>query len=245
MSARVRLQKLLSRAGLASRRGAEDLIRDGRVSVNGEVVTVLGTSVDPAADVVAVDGRTVVVAAAIWVALYKPIGFVTTRHDPQGRRTVYDLLPAEHRRLLHVGRLDTDSEGLLLLTNDGDGAHRLLHPRFGVERVYDVIVTGEPDARTLDRLLTGVQLSDGVARASRVKRLPATKEGRARLRIALREGRNREVRRMLDAAGHPVERLRRVAYGPIRLAGLKPGRWRVLTETERRLIGSPQSRDPN
>lgn len=232
----VRLQKFLARAGVASRRAAEELIRSGRVQVNGRTVTEMGSTVDPDRDAVAVDGRTVRAGPVVWIVLNKPVGFVTTRSDPQGRRTVYDLLPGEYRKLLHVGRLDTASEGLLLLTNDGDGAHRLLHPRFEVERVYDVEVEGHVGADVVRRLRTGVRLSDGMARATAVRVLPSKLENRARLRVTLKEGRNREVRRMLEAVGAPVTRLRRVAYGPVRLAGLPRGEWRPLSAEERRAI---------
>lgn len=234
---RVRLQKFLSRAGVASRRGGEDLIRAGRVQVNGRTVTELGTTVDPGSDRIAVDGRVVRKPPAVWIALHKPVGYVTTRSDPRGRRTVYDLLAPEHRSLLHVGRLDAGTEGLLLFTNDGDGAHRLLHPSFGVERVYDALVEGVPGRDVRDRLLQGVPLADGVARASAVRlQEPDAREGAGRLRVTLREGRNREVRRMLEAVGYPVTRLRRVAYGPVRLGRLRRGEWRLLTDDERRQI---------
>jgi 23S rRNA pseudouridine2605 synthase len=232
----VRLQKLLARAGLASRRGAEDLIRAGRVRVNGNVVTVLGTTVDPAHDDVQVDGRRVRVAEPVWIALYKPAGHVTTRRDPQGRPTVYDLLPPRLRRLFHVGRLDVASEGLLLLTNDGDAANRLLHPRYEVERVYEVEVAGSVDTTARSRLLQGVPLGDGIARAIDVRRLTPVARGRDRLRITLTEGRNREVRRMFAALGYDVRRLRRVRYGPVRLARLAPGTWRPLTARERQAL---------
>jgi 23S rRNA pseudouridine2605 synthase len=236
MSGRVRLQKLLARAGVASRRAAEELIREGRVRVNGKTVTTLGTTVDPDDDVVSVDGSRIETEPPVWIALNKPAGYVTTRKDPRGRRTVYDLLPREHRRLLHVGRLDTGSEGLLLLTNDGDGAHRLLHPRFGVERTYTADVEGLVGAEVRERLIEGVHLSDGIARASAARILAGPRQGIGRLSLTLREGRNREVRRMLDAVGHPVIRLRRVAYGPVRLGRLARGAWRPLMEDERRWI---------
>lgn len=242
---RVRLQKYLSRAGVASRRAGEELIRAGRVRVNGRTVTEMGTTIDPGSDRVSVDGRPVRVAPPLWIVLHKPAGYVTTRHDPQGRRTVYDLLPPEHRSLLHVGRLDTGSEGLLLLTNDGDGAHRLLHPSFEIERVYDAEVEGIPGQDVRRRLLTGVELSDGVARATAVRPLPSRGEaaGRGRLRITLKEGRNREIRRMMEAVGHPVLSLRRISYGPIRLGRLRRGEWRELDSDERRQIATPHRRD--
>jgi 23S rRNA pseudouridine2605 synthase len=239
MREQVRLQKLLARAGVASRRAAEDLIRDGKVRVNGQVVTVMGTTVDPELDVVTVDGKTIRTAPPVWIALHKPAGYVTTRGDPRGRRTVYDLLPPEHRRLLHVGRLDVESEGLLLLTNDGDGAHRLLHPRFGIQRVYDLTVEGTVGTEALKRLVSGVDLDDGVARVVGVRRLRSKRSDRSRLQVVLREGRNREVRRMMEAVGHPVTRLRRMAYGPVQLGTLPRGSWRPLTDEERRRVETP------
>jgi 23S rRNA pseudouridine2605 synthase len=227
----IRLQKYLSRAGAASRRRAEKLIRAGRVLVNGRVVVELGTRVDPAVDRVTLDGRAVELGPALWVALNKPRGFVTTRSDPQGRPTIYDLLPPRLRGLFHVGRLDVDSEGLILLTNDGERAHRLLHPRFRVSRVYDVLVHGVPSDATLARLVQGIELDDGVARARSALRLGAS-DGRGRIRIQMAEGRKREVRRMLGAVGHRVLRLRRRSYGPVGLKGVKTGQWRELAPGE-------------
>lgn len=239
MSGRVRLQKHLARGGVASRRAAESLIREGRVRVNGAIVTEMGTTVDPDADRVSVDGRLVRLAPVVWIALNKPAGYVTTRDDPQGRPTVYDLLPAGYRHLAHVGRLDTGTEGLLLLTNDGDGAHRLLHPGFGVERTYEVEVDGPLGEDVRGRLLGGVMLVDGPARAVAVRTLTPGREGAGRLRLTLKEGRNREVRRMMEAVGHPARRLRRIAYGPVRLGRLQTGRWRPLSEEEREAIDLP------
>ncbi len=228
----VRLQKLLSQAGVASRRGAEELIRGGRVRVNGLVVTELGTRVEPARDRVEVDGTAVAAQPPVWLALHKPAGYVTTRRDPQGRPTIYRLVPERFRSLFHAGRLDYESEGLVLLTNEGEIANRLMHPRYGTEREYEVEVRGEVSAAALRRLKQGVELEDGPARAEDVRAL-APAGGRTRLRLTLKEGRKREVRRMLAAVGHPVERLVRVRYGPVRLGELAPGRWRRLTENER------------
>jgi 23S rRNA pseudouridine2605 synthase len=230
----MRLQKFLSRAGVASRRAGEDLIRAGRVRVNGAVVTELGTRVG-AGDRVEVDGRRVVLEAPRWVMLHKPAGHVTTRSDPQGRPTVYDLLPAELAGLYHVGRLDQDSEGLLLLTNEGDVANHLLHPSREVDRVYRVDVVGSPTRATLGRLRSGVELEDGVARAVRAEvilRHGSGERAHARLRVVIREGRKREVRRIFEALGHPVRRLVRERLGPIALGGLPPGEWRDLTPEE-------------
>lgn len=228
----VRLQKFLANAGVTSRRKAEDLITAGRVRVNGAVVRELGTKVDPASDQVLVDGRRVDTAEQVWIALHKPRGYVTTREDPHGRQTIYDLLPDSMRTLFYIGRLDIDSEGLILLTNDGDTAHRLLHPSFSVSRVYDVLVSGAVTPATVKTLLAGVELEDGLARADSIRVSPGRKEGESRVQLVLREGRKREVRRMMTAVGHKVQRLRRVSYGPVKLHGLDKGKWRKLTDTE-------------
>lgn len=242
----VRLQKHLARAGVASRRAAETLILAGRVKVNGRVIRELGTRVDPDTDRVRVDDREIKLEPARWIALHKPRGFVSTRRDPGRRRTVFDLLPPEHRRLFTVGRLDADSEGLLLFTNDGDAAHRLLHPRYGVRRVYVADVTGRMTPETVARFVSGVALEDGPARAVGARLVSATPES-SRVQVTMVEGRKREVRRMLEAVGHNVSRLRRVAYGPIRLGRLAPGQWRPLTAEEVAAIGSaggPRRRSP-
>jgi 23S rRNA pseudouridine2605 synthase len=223
----MRLQKYLAQAGVCSRRAAEVLIAAGRVTVNGQRVTVPGTRVDPGADEVRVDGAQVRSRTREWVALHKPPGYVSTRHDPQGRRTLYDLLPADMRHLFSVGRLDADSEGLILLTNDGDAANRLLHPRYQVEREYLAEVAGVPARSVLQGLCAGVELEDGVARAE-----DAELVGRNTVRLTLREGRKREVRRMLAALGYPVRRLRRVRYGTVVLGALAPGEWRRLEPHE-------------
>jgi 23S rRNA pseudouridine2605 synthase len=231
VSEAVRLQKFLSQAGVASRRSAESLIEAGRVRVDGVIVRELGTKVDPERAVVEVDGRQVRAAATRWIALHKPRGVLSTRADPRGGRTVYDLLEPQDRALFYVGRLDRDSEGLLLLTNDGDAAHRLLHPRFRVPRVYHVVTARALSALDHEALKRGVALEDGVARARRVRSLPP--DGRfARTEVVLLEGRKREVRRMFAAIGHDVVRLRRVRYGPIRLGDLRPGEWRELADDE-------------
>ncbi|MHB1170060.1 MAG: pseudouridine synthase [Longimicrobiales bacterium] len=233
--ASVRLQKFLSQAGVASRRAAEQLMQSGRVKVNGRAATEPGIKVDPARDVVEVDGRRVRPAKPVWIALNKPRGYVTTRSDPQGRSTVYELLPAEYRRLFHVGRLDYDSEGLLLLTNEGDTAERLQHPRYEVDRVYDVEVDAPLTDTSRRALLAGVMLEDGRARARALRRLRGSAD-RERWAVTMREGRKREVRRMFDAVGSPVRRLRRVRYGPIELGTLRPGAWRILSPAEVRTL---------
>jgi 23S rRNA pseudouridine2605 synthase len=231
-----RLQKILSAAGVASRRAAEALILQGRVSVNGEVVAALGTRADPAADDIRVDGRRLARPAhPRHLLLNKPPGYVTTRSDPQGRPTVLDLLPRDIGYLYPVGRLDYASAGLLLLTNDGDLAARLMHPSHEVERAYHATVAGAPDAGALARLRDGVAL-DGRRTAPAAVRVLATwaEHGRplTRLELVLREGRNRQVRRMCEAVGHPVRALERVRIGPVHDARLARGAWRDLTSRE-------------
>jgi pseudouridine synthase len=235
-----RLQKLISAAGIASRRAAERLIVDGRVTVNGIVVTELGTRADPARDDVRVDGRRLRVSGKrCYVLLNKPRGYVTTRRDPEGRPTVMDLVPGEPASIYPVGRLDYDSEGLLLLTDDGELAARLMHPRHGIERVYEARVRGIPDARDLERLTTGVSIDGRRTLPARV-RLAATDRGRERnqslLVITLLEGRSRQVRRMCEAIGHPVVRLRRTRIGPISDPRLRPREYRHLTAREVRSL---------
>lgn len=228
----LRLQVYLARAGVASRRASEDLVRAGRVAIDGNTVTELGTKVVPGEQRVTFDGKVVELSPLMWIALHKPRGYVTTRDDPRGRRTVYDLLPERLHHLFHVGRLDRQSQGLLLFTNDGPGANRLLHPRYGTTREYYADVEGVPDEDTLQRLVEGVELEDGPAHAEEVQLMREAGDDRTRVRIILREGRNREVRRMFDAVGHPVHRLLRRRFGPVRLDHLAPGRWRSLSGDE-------------
>ena len=242
----IRLQKLISTAGIASRRAAEDLIRQGRVSINGETVRTLGTRADPATDDVRVDGRRLRFdIRQRYILLNKPKGYVTTRRDPQGRRTVMDLLRGVREYVYPVGRLDYDSEGLLLLTSDGDLAARLMHPRHDVERVYESIVQGDPDDSALEELRRGVFLDGERTAPAEVRRLAPSGKGRqqtTKLLITLREGRNRQVRRMCAAVGHPVRRLYRIRMGPIRLGDLRPGHWRDLTPAEvEKLKTTPRS----
>ncbi len=229
-SAELRLQKVLARAGLGSRRACEDLIREGRVTVNGRVAA-LGDRVDPRADRVEVDGGRVPLDPELrYLALHKPRGVVTTARDPQGRPDVSRYYP-EGVRVFPVGRLDRDTEGLLLLTNDGELANRLLHPRYGVEREYLAEVEGRPTERALRTLRRGVELEDGPARAASARRVEGSGE-RGAVRVVMTEGRKREVRRLLAAVGLPVRRLVRVRVGPIRLGRLRPGEVRELESAE-------------
>lgn len=229
----MRLNAFLARSGVASRRRADDLIRAGRVRVNGapgQLNTVVGRH-----DVVEVDERRVQLQALAYVLLHKPAGVVTTARDPQRRATVVELVPAEPR-VVPVGRLDADTTGALLLTNDGDLAHRLAHPRYGVPKVYEADVEGRPSADALARLRDGVELEDGVTAPAEARRL-----GPSRIELTLHEGRNRQVRRMCEAVGHPVLRLHRSRYAGLRLGKLEPGGWRELTKKEvselRTLVG--------
>jgi 23S rRNA pseudouridine2605 synthase len=225
-----RLQKVLAERGIGSRRVCEALIAGGRVRVNGQVAT-LGRRVDPVTDRVTVDGIPVSVQPGmVYYLLNKPAGVVSTAADPQGRQVVTGLVPPEPR--VHpVGRLDADSEGLLLLTNDGDLTYRLTHPSFGVEKEYLVQVAGTPRPGAVRRLREGVDLVDGRTTAARVATV-----GPGALRITIHEGRNRQVRRMCGAVGHPVRRLVRTRIGPLRVAGLAPGEWRELTPDEVRAL---------
>ena len=231
----IRLQKILSSAGVASRRTAETLISQGRVTVNGQTVTELGTKADPAQDEIKVDGRRLPRPKAnIYVLLNKPRGYITSRSDPQHRPTVIDLLAQGGVRdyIYPVGRLDYDSEGLLLLTNDGDLAAQLTHPRHGVERTYEVRVAGTPDVDALERLRKGIALDGRRTLPADVALLSPRRTRDAVLRLTIREGRNRQVRRMCEAVGHPVRALRRVRIGPLEDRYLLVGQWRELTAKE-------------
>ena len=210
---------------------------DGRVTVNGTTIQELGTKVDASRDDIRVDGRRIRSSVRLrYVLLNKPRGYVTTRSDPQGRSTVIDLLSGIHEYVYPVGRLDFDSEGLLLLTNDGELAGRLTHPRHGVARVYEVQVVGVPDLHQLERLAHGVTIEGRRTAPAEVKLLSTARGDRATLHVTLREGRNRQVRKMFDAIGHPVDALRRIAIGPIRDSRLKPGHWRDLRDDEVRKL---------
>lgn len=225
-----RLQKVMAAAGVASRRASEELIAEGRVTVNGEVAE-LGRKVDPTSDDVRVDGERINTDPdKVYVLLNKPQGVVTTVDDPEGRPTVVDLVNLP-MRLYPVGRLDLDTEGLLLLTNDGDLTHDLLHPSRQVPRTYVVLVNAPFRRTTVQELLDGVELEDGTARPTSVDVLEEQK-GKALVQVVMTEGRKREVRRMFAAVGHPVERLARVAFGGVELGDLRQGKWRFLTQQE-------------
>jgi 23S rRNA pseudouridine2605 synthase len=224
--------KILSQAGISSRRAAGALIQAGRVSVNGRTVTELGTRAHPQRDRIALDGRPLRAAAPLaYLLLNKPVGVMTTLSDPDGRPTVRDLLTGLRQRVFPVGRLDYHSAGLLLLTNDGDLALRLSHPRYGIKKTYQVKVKGHPAAAQLTALATGVRMPDGVTAPASVRVLTA-REHKAWLEITLAEGKNREVRRMCEAVGLPVEKLVRVALGPLKLGKLSVGAWRYLESDE-------------
>jgi 23S rRNA pseudouridine2605 synthase len=228
----IRLQKILSQAGIASRRAAEKLIAEGRVTVNGDTVREMGTKADLSTDDIRVDGRRIKAAERRrYILLNKPAGYVTTRSDPQRRKTVLDLLGGVREYVYPVGRLDYDSEGLLLLTNDGDLAAALTHPRHGVERTYEARVSGLPDDDALERLRKGIPL-DGKRTLPAQVTLLSTSGRDGVLLMTIREGRNRQVRRMCEAVGHPVGKLRRVKIGPIADRMLKRGEWRELTREE-------------
>jgi 23S rRNA pseudouridine2605 synthase len=220
----MRLNAFLARAGVASRRKADELIKAGRVRVNGEPGQ-LNTFVE-AGDVVELDGERLEPQRLAYVLLHKPAGVVTTAHDPRGRPTVVALVEHE-ARVVPVGRLDADTTGALLLTNDGELAHRLAHPRYEVEKVYEAEVEGEPADDALRRLAEGIELDDGRTAPARVRRL-----GPSRIELAIHEGRKHQVKRMLEAVGHPVRRLHRSRYAGLTVDGLEPGTWRELTDEE-------------
>jgi pseudouridine synthase len=227
-----RLQKILAQAGVASRRGAEELITDGKVTVNGKVVTELGTKVDPLKDKITVDGRKITKQEPkTYILLNKPAGYVSTVKDPHGRPKVTDLLKGVKERVYPVGRLDAETEGLLLLTNDGDLAFGLTHPKHGVEKTYLAHVVGIPDGKKLRILRDGVRLDDGVTSPALVRRLTVI-DGNALLEIKIHEGKNRQVRRMCETLGHPIMKLQRTEVGGLTLQGVPLGTYRRLTDEE-------------
>jgi 23S rRNA pseudouridine2605 synthase len=233
----VRLNAYLARAGLASRRAADELIKAGRVRVNGAPGQ-LNTFVTRS-DRVEVDGEEVTTQRLAYVLLHKPPGTVTTAHDPQGRPTVVELVDLPER-VVPVGRLDVDTTGALLLTNDGPLAHRLAHPRYGVEKTYEVEVEGDPDERALERLRDGVDLDDGRTAPAKARRL-----GPSKLELVLHEGRNHQVKRMCEAVGLPVKSLHRSVYAGLTLEGLEPGRWRELEPSEVKRLTDPRAQQPD
>lgn len=234
-----RLNHFLSRAGIGSRRRADQLIAAGRVTINGVTVVKLATLVDPAHDTVALDGRLLEPPdlAPVWIVFNKPAGTLTARRDARGRTTIFDHLPQELRSLIPVGRLDYDTEGVILLTSDGVGANRLMHPRYEIERIYEAVIEGAPTAADLRRLAAGIDLGDRTPAKAQVT-IISRREGHSVVRVLLREGRKREVKRLMLAIGHRVTDLRRVSFAGFTARGLNPGQWRRLTNAEvRRLTG--------
>jgi 23S rRNA pseudouridine2605 synthase len=230
-----RLQKVLASAGVASRRECEELIREGRVEIDHHVVTQLGTRVDPQRQEIRVDGEVLSRPKLVYFAVNKPIGVVSTSRDPAGRPRVIDLLPPNTPRVFCVGRLDITSEGLILVTNDGELANGLTHPRHGVEKIYQVHVAGQVEPEVLAQLHRGMHLAEGFAHAKHV-RIKSRRKRSTLLEMVLDEGRNREVRRLLARVGHKVQRLKRIAVGPVRLGDLPPGAVRPLSPKEVQLV---------
>ncbi|HWP48872.1 MAG TPA: pseudouridine synthase [Candidatus Limnocylindrales bacterium] len=227
-----RLQKVLARAGIASRRESERLIKEGRVMVNSKIVTQLGTKVDPTQDIIQVDGKQISLKKSYhYLLLYKPAGYLTTFKTDETKPTLADLLPKLKGRVFPVGRLDFNSEGLVFLTDDGELAYILQHPKFEVPKTYEVRVHGIPDEKDLNRLSQGIRLEDGKTKPAKVRLLRTTGKN-AWLQITIYEGKKRQVRRMCEAVGHPVSRLIRVALGPLTLQGLEKGSYRFLTPEE-------------
>lgn len=240
---KIRLQKFLAQCGIASRRKAEEYILQGRVRVNGNVVTELGVKVSPY-DHVEVDGKPVrPEKKKIYIMMHKPRGYVTTVRDPEGRKTVLDLLYGVEERVYPVGRLDYDTSGLLLLTNDGDFANLLMHPRNEILKVYIATVKGKPSEKALERLRNGIEI-DGYVTAPAYVKVLNVYENKTKLEITIHEGRNRQIRKMCEKVGHPVVRLKRIAYGTLELGDLKPGEWRYLDENEVKQLTGKILNDP-
>ena len=231
----VRLQKFLADAGVASRRASEKLIIRGVVTVNGRVVTELGSKVDPLHDAVSVEGAPVRTRKKLYIALNKPPGFICTRSDPETRRVVSHLLPAEWSNLFTVGRLDRDSQGLIFLTNDGDFSLKLTHPRYGVHKKYVAVVEGRLESSQLSRFTQGVEHEGEMLKAERIRLVDAN-NSHSVVELELAQGRNREIRRLFEVLGHMVVELRRTQIGPIKLGELPLGKWRALTPTEIRSL---------
>ena len=230
-----RLQKILAQAGLASRRAAEEMILAGRVTVDGQVVSTLGCKFDPATVRICVDGREIAAEKHVYLLLNKPRGYITTLADPQGRKRVTELVKEIPERVFPVGRLDYDTEGALILTNDGAFAHSILHPSKEIPRTYEALVSGQPSRESLRQLARGVDL-DGQRSSPAQVRVLRLMPGRCLVELIIHEGRKRQVRRMFQAVGHRVLRLKRTAYGGLQLGGLPPGRWIALGPEELRLI---------
>lgn len=227
----VRLQKFLADSGVASRRASEQFILNGRVAVNGEIIRLLGTKIDPAQDRVSVDGKPIRPKRKLYLALNKPRGFVCSRDDERGRRTIYELIPKEWDNLYSVGRLDFASEGLLFLTNDGEFSLRLTHPRYGVRKKYVVAVEGKVENEILQRFVHGIFHEGEKLKAEKARAISVT-NSQSIIELELAEGKNREVRRLFESQGFAVKRLERVQIGKIKIGELKIGKWRTLTESE-------------
>jgi 23S rRNA pseudouridine2605 synthase len=243
-----RLQKIIAHAGFASRREAEAMIRQGRITVNGRVVTELGTKADSAQDAIKVDGKLITRAEPHrYILLYKPKEVMTTVKDPQGRRTVIDLVRGVRERIYPVGRLDYQSEGLVLLTNDGELAYKVSHPTHGSVKTYSVKVRGVPDERVMEKLRRGITIDGRRTLPCHIERIRTTgrgDEGNSWLEVKLQEGRTQQIRKMFQAMGHPVNKLRRVAIGPISDPNLTPGVWRELTKTEVKALATMKEAKP-
>ena len=227
----VRLQKYLADCGVASRRAGEQMILAGRVTVNGQIPRELGTKVRPPHDHVAVDGHPVRPRRKLYVALHKPPGYICSRRDPEQRRTLSELLPREWEHLHSVGRLDRDSEGLIFLTNDGQFSLRLTHPRYGARKTYQVTIAGRVESTILEQLRRGIQDAGETLKVDRA-RIVSASNARSIVELELAEGKNREIRRLMEALGLAVTRLKRIRIGPIKLGELPAGKWRTLTEPE-------------
>jgi 23S rRNA pseudouridine2605 synthase/16S rRNA pseudouridine516 synthase len=241
-----RLQKVLSRAGVASRRRVEQLMQQGRITVNGEVADELGMRINPTRDIVAVNGSVVSLDTELrYIMLHKPAGVVSSLSDEQGRPDLQTYIAQIGERVFNVGRLDADTTGLLLMTNDGEAAHRLAHPSFEVDKVYVATVQGEVVPQALAALTSGVELEDGIARADRAKLVGAPGNGKSIVELVLHSGKNRIVRRMLAEVGHPVLDLHRRSFGPLHLGGLKPGQWRDLSRLEVSSVLTLAHQDPS
>lgn len=237
-----RLQKYLAHCGVASRRKAEELIKSGKVKVNGKTVTEMGIIVDRH-DRVEVDGKKASLEKdKVYIMLHKPRGYVTTVHDPEGRQTVLSLIKGVKERVYPVGRLDYDTSGLLLLTNDGDFANRMMHPRYETVKVYIATVKGYPSGDAIKKLTDGIVV-DGYKTAPAKVKLLEKYTNKTKLEITIHEGRNRQIRRMCETIGHPVIRLKRIAYATLELGGLKPGEWRYITENELKQLKEKMGKD--